>query len=234
MTARALAIPLAAAVLGGGVTAAILLETGAVGDGRTTTIVEQSPLTSAAPASESRSNGLTARDIYKQGRARRGVRPRALGAADPVAVRGLPAPAGERLHRLGLRARRQGPHPHQRARGGLLHRRAGVVLRPPHGDGARDRQGPRHRPRGAGREPEGQDAPPARAGRLLRRPRRRPDRGDRQPVRARAHADHRRRVGAPAAHHGPERVRDRRTSSRPTPRSTPATRAARCSTPPAA
>ncbi len=66
MTARALAIPLAAAVLGGGVTAAILLETGAVGDGETTTIVEQSPLTSAAPASESRSNGLTARDIYKR------------------------------------------------------------------------------------------------------------------------------------------------------------------------
>ncbi len=66
MTARAIAIPLAAAVLGGGVTAAILLETGAVGDGRTTTIVEQAPLTSAAPASESRSNGLTARDIYKK------------------------------------------------------------------------------------------------------------------------------------------------------------------------
>ena len=33
MTARALAIPLAAAVLGGGVTAGILLGTGAVGDG---------------------------------------------------------------------------------------------------------------------------------------------------------------------------------------------------------
>jgi S1-C subfamily serine protease len=66
MTARALAIPLAAAVLGGGVTAAILLETGAVGDGKTTTIVQQSPLTSAAPASESRASGLTARDIYKQ------------------------------------------------------------------------------------------------------------------------------------------------------------------------
>ena len=66
MTARAIAIPLAAAVLGGGVTAAILLETGAVGDGETTTIVQQSPLTSAAPASESHSNGLTARDIYKR------------------------------------------------------------------------------------------------------------------------------------------------------------------------
>jgi S1-C subfamily serine protease len=66
MTARALAIPLAAAVLGGGVTAGILLESGAVGRGKTTTIVQQAPLTSAAPASESRASGLTARDIYKQ------------------------------------------------------------------------------------------------------------------------------------------------------------------------
>jgi S1-C subfamily serine protease len=66
MTARALAIPFAAAVLGGGVTAGILLETGAVSDGQTTTIVQQSPLTSAAPATESRSAGLTARDIYRQ------------------------------------------------------------------------------------------------------------------------------------------------------------------------
>jgi S1-C subfamily serine protease len=66
MTARALAIPLAAAVLGGAVTAGILLESGAVGRGRTTTIVQQAPLTSAAPASESRASGLTARDIYKQ------------------------------------------------------------------------------------------------------------------------------------------------------------------------
>jgi S1-C subfamily serine protease len=65
MTVRALAIPLAAAVLGGGLTAGLLLETGAVGDGQTTTIVQQSPLTSAAPASESRASALTARDIYR-------------------------------------------------------------------------------------------------------------------------------------------------------------------------
>ena len=142
-------------------------------------------------------------------RAGRRVRARPLGAADAVAVRGLPAPAGERLHRLGLRARREGPHPHQRARRRLLDRRAGVVLRPPHGLGARDRQGPRHRPRGAVREPEGHGPAPARARRLLDRPRRRPDGRDRQPVRARAHADHRRGLGAAAAHHGPERLRDR-------------------------
>jgi S1-C subfamily serine protease len=66
MSARALAIPLAAAVIGGGVTAGVLLGTGAVESGHTTTIVEQSPLTSASPATESRSTGLTARDIYKR------------------------------------------------------------------------------------------------------------------------------------------------------------------------
>ncbi len=66
MTARALAIPLAAAVLGGGVTAGILLGTGAVDDGATTTIVQQSPLTSAAPDTESQTGGLTARDIYRR------------------------------------------------------------------------------------------------------------------------------------------------------------------------
>src|SRR3954447_23108975 len=66
MTARALAIPLAAAVLGGGVTAGILLGTGAVESGHTTTILEQSPLTSAAPASQAHAMGLTARDIYRR------------------------------------------------------------------------------------------------------------------------------------------------------------------------
>jgi S1-C subfamily serine protease len=66
MTARALAIPLATAVLGGGVTAGILLGTGAVGDRSTTTYVQQSPLTSSAPASATQASGLTARDIYRR------------------------------------------------------------------------------------------------------------------------------------------------------------------------
>ena len=66
MTARALAIPFAAAVLGGGVTAGVLLGTGAVSDGGMTTIVEQAPLTSSAPATASRASGLTARDIYRR------------------------------------------------------------------------------------------------------------------------------------------------------------------------
>jgi len=66
MPVRALAIPFAAAVLGGGVTAAVLLGTGAAGDGETTTIVEQAPLDSSVPATESRAPGLTARDIYRR------------------------------------------------------------------------------------------------------------------------------------------------------------------------
>jgi S1-C subfamily serine protease len=66
MAARAFAIPLAAAVLGGGVTAGVLLGAGAVGDGRTTTVVQQAPLNTASPASTSRAGGLTARDIYRR------------------------------------------------------------------------------------------------------------------------------------------------------------------------
>src|SRR3954467_12174269 len=65
MPARAFAIPLAAAVIGGGVTAGVLVGTGAVGQRKTTTILQQSPLTSAEPASQSHPAGLTARDIYK-------------------------------------------------------------------------------------------------------------------------------------------------------------------------
>src|SRR3954449_5285470 len=66
MLARSFAIPLAAAVIGGGVTAGVLVGTGAMGPRKTTTIVQQAPLTSAAPASESHAGGLTARDIYKR------------------------------------------------------------------------------------------------------------------------------------------------------------------------
>ena len=66
MAARTFVIPLAAAVIGGGVTAGVLLGAGAVGDGKTTTVVQQAPLTSASPASASRAGGLTARDIYRR------------------------------------------------------------------------------------------------------------------------------------------------------------------------
>jgi S1-C subfamily serine protease len=66
MSARAFVTPLAAAVIGGGVTAGALIGTGAVGDRETTTVVQQSPLTSASPATASRAGGLTARDIYRR------------------------------------------------------------------------------------------------------------------------------------------------------------------------
>src|SRR3954465_14571963 len=66
MPARAFAIPLAAAVIGGGVTAGVLVGSGAMGARKTTTIVQQAPLTSASPASESHAGGLTARDIYRR------------------------------------------------------------------------------------------------------------------------------------------------------------------------
>jgi S1-C subfamily serine protease len=66
MPARSVVIPLAAAVIGGGVTAGVLLGAGAVGDHRTTTIVQQAPLSSAAPASDARASGLTAQDIYRR------------------------------------------------------------------------------------------------------------------------------------------------------------------------
>ena len=66
MPARSVVIPLAAAVIGGGVTAGVLLGVGAVGEGKTTTVIQQAPLGSAAPASTSRPSGLTARDIYRR------------------------------------------------------------------------------------------------------------------------------------------------------------------------
>ncbi len=66
MSARSFAIPLVAAVIGGGVTAGIMLATGAVGRGSTTMVVQQTPLTSASPASDAHATSLTARDIYKR------------------------------------------------------------------------------------------------------------------------------------------------------------------------
>ena len=66
MSARSVVIPLAAAVVGGAVTAGILLGADMVGEHRTTTIVQQAPLSSASPSSDSHSAGLTARDIYRR------------------------------------------------------------------------------------------------------------------------------------------------------------------------
>ena len=85
-----------------------------------------------------------------------------------------------------------------------------------------------HRPR---RGPAGRQA--ARVRRLAQRAGRRPGDRDRQPVRARPHRHRGDRLRARPRDPGAQRLLDRRRSSRPTPRSTPATPAARCSTTPA-
>jgi S1-C subfamily serine protease len=64
MSPRRFAVPLVAALLGGGVTAGVLLGLGAVGQD-TLGVVQQAPLTGGRPASQP-SGGLTARDIYRQ------------------------------------------------------------------------------------------------------------------------------------------------------------------------
>ena len=98
------------------------------------------------------------------------------------------------------------------------------------------RRGPLDRPRGARgrlRRRPGRDQ--AARARLVRRPApgRRGDR-DRQPVRPLRQRHDRHHLRARPRHHRAQRLPDRRRRCRPTRRSTPATRAARCSTPRAA
>ena len=57
---------LAAGIAGGGVTAAVLIGTGAAGGGATRTVVQTSSLGASASPMAQRSSGLTARDIYKR------------------------------------------------------------------------------------------------------------------------------------------------------------------------
>ena len=65
MRRKLLATPVASAVLGGGVTAGVLLAAGAVGPERTTTVFRQSPLTASAGGAAG-GGALTARAIYKR------------------------------------------------------------------------------------------------------------------------------------------------------------------------
>jgi S1-C subfamily serine protease len=58
---------LAAGLLGGGVTAAALLGTGAAGDGLTRTVIEAPPLEASSSPSASTGIGLSAREIYRRG-----------------------------------------------------------------------------------------------------------------------------------------------------------------------
>jgi S1-C subfamily serine protease len=63
---KLLASPFVAAVVGGGVTAGVLLGAGVVDESRTTTVYQQAPLSATQPASDDRAAGLTAREIYKR------------------------------------------------------------------------------------------------------------------------------------------------------------------------
>ena len=64
---KLLASPIVAAVLGGGVTAGVLLGAGVVDSGDTTTVYQQSPLASTQNAADDApSTGLTAREIYRR------------------------------------------------------------------------------------------------------------------------------------------------------------------------
>ena len=64
---RTIVTSLAAAVLGGGVTAGVLLGAGVVDSGQTTTVIQQSPLSAAGrPVSDGSGDAMTARDIYKR------------------------------------------------------------------------------------------------------------------------------------------------------------------------
>jgi S1-C subfamily serine protease len=63
---KLLASPFVAAVLGGGVTAGALLGAGVIGDGETTTVIQQAPLNATARTASVSGEGMTARDIYKR------------------------------------------------------------------------------------------------------------------------------------------------------------------------
>ena len=235
MPARAFAIPLAAAVIGGGVTAGVLVGTGAVGQRKTTTIVQQAPLTSASPASESRAGGLTARDIYGRDAPASSTSARARCSTTQSPFDVFPRTQENLATGSGFVLDDNGDILTNAHVGGVLARRARVVLRPSHGLRARGRQGRRHRPRGAGRRTprrsgstRSRSATPAPSGSATRRVAIGNPFGLERTLTTGVVSALQRRITAP------ERLRDRATSSRPTRRSTPATPAARCSTPPAA
>ena len=135
--------------------------------------------------------------------------------------------------RLRLRDRRRGPRRHEPARG----RRRGRVPRALRRGRRADRgRAAGRRPVGRSRAAEGRPggrrrgAAAARARRLRGPAAGRPGDRHRQPVRARGHGHQRHRVGARAARSPLPTTSRSPAPSRPTRRSTPATRAARCST----
>ena len=87
-------------------------------DATKTTVVQQARI--AEPAAPAPTTGLTAARHLQARRPRRRLRPLPDRPAGPAPRSALPAGAAGRGDRLGLRHRRRGLHPHQRAR----HRRA--------------------------------------------------------------------------------------------------------------
>jgi S1-C subfamily serine protease len=63
---KLLASPFVAAVLGGGVTAGVLLGAGVVDDGQTTTVIQPAPIGTSTRSASHDGVGMTAREIYKR------------------------------------------------------------------------------------------------------------------------------------------------------------------------
>ena len=66
MVRKLLATPIVSAVIGGGVTAGVLLGAGVVGQDETYTVYKQSPLTSSVAEGSGDGEALTAQDIYRR------------------------------------------------------------------------------------------------------------------------------------------------------------------------
>ena len=197
--------------------------------GKTTTVIQQnSPLGAAPSDTAATQSGLTARDIYK--RDAPGVvyvRPQIVQQLDSPSTGSPRSSRAWRPARASCRQRAatSSPTPTSSRAPTKVTRAASPTAR-------------RVDAKVVGKDastdlallkvdPEGPRPQAARARRLASRPGRRPDDRDRQPVRPRPHAHHRRRVGAAAPDHRRRTASRSTTSSRPTPRSTPATPAAR-------
>jgi S1-C subfamily serine protease len=61
-----LASPFVAAVLGGGVTAGVLIGAGVIDEGKTTTVIQPAPIGGSTRTASADGEGLTAREIYKR------------------------------------------------------------------------------------------------------------------------------------------------------------------------